>query len=156
MSKNARFLFVEILGSLALLTACSSPPSNFSQIPSNEPSQQISRVLWIPQEGDPISLQAIRTSAPSHPTVHLVLEKEGALILQLKASSNFISARSPLLGNWRGPPSRAPKALKIWIAFALSQKNLMMEGFRWQEGNCSLLSADGKESLYVLRKSSGR
>lgn len=158
MGKRIIFLFLRIAGPFcvfATLTACSSPPSPFqSSIPSPSVrgSQQVSQVLWVPSESRAISLKAITLSDPSHPTVRLIVEKEGTLLLQLEASPNSVSARGSL-GSWQGSPYNVPRTLKIWVAFALYQKNIRLKGFRWQEHPryLSLRNIDGKEALYVLR-----
>ncbi len=158
MGKRAIFFFLWIAGplcALSILTACSSLPPHSPSIPSHsaQRSQQVSQLLWTPSESRAISLKAITLNDPSHPTVRLILEKEGKLLLQLEASPNSVSARGPL-GNWQGSPNNAPQSLKIWVAFALCQKNILMKGFLWQEDSryFSLRSIDGKESLHVLRK----
>jgi|GEM_PF-4806508 len=156
MGKRIIFFFLRIAGPLcvfATLTACSSPLRSSIPSPSVRGSQQVWQVLWVPGENRAISLKAITLSNPSQPTVRLIVEKEGKLLLQLEASPDTVSARGSL-GSWQGSPHNVPRTLKIWVAFALYQKNILLKGFQWQEHSkyFSLRSLDEKESLYVLRK----
>lgn len=133
-------------------TGCSLPPSpaTHPRTSANLQKGEVWQALWTPRSAQAIVLKAILLTDPSSPTIRLMLEKEGALLLRMEASPHLVTARGPL-GNWKGTPNHAPAPLKIWVAFALSQKGVILEPFDLRESpnkrRILLKSHDGKESL---------
>ncbi len=153
------FRTVSVICILTLLPACASPsPAHSSLRPqSSQKFQRTSlwQILWTPAKDRSLALKAILSSERFPPSnVRLILEKEGALLLQMDVSPASVSSRGPL-GNWNGPYTKTPAHLQIWVAFALYQKNVTLGKFRLQGnpdmGRFSLTSPDGAQSLQATR-----
>lgn len=148
----------------ACTNTTSFPANNTFPIISSKPpvylqpqfkKSSVWQVLWTRPNARSMVLQAIMFIKPAHPTVCLVLEKEGTILLRIDITPWDVAAIGPL-GRWSGPLKNAPASLQIWIAFALHEENISRGKFKLRElpigGRLILTAPNGEESLKATRQ----